>query len=188
MTTRTHGWQDVYQAARADSVAAALSTLHARFGPPTAGPGGHVISACRSTVDDDLLGREGLVASSTECRAGRDFAEGLAWLRLGLSERLLDECVAYLAPRTTGGTALLELQMVRGDLADAGAEQMEVRATLVGAPAPEDLPGIHRRLTEADRVLLRLLGASGFLAGGPGGRAVVSELLADIYLDREDLS
>jgi hypothetical protein len=45
-----------------------------------------------------------------------------------------------------------------------------------------DLPWLHDRLTDVDRLLLRLLGASGFLADGPGRRAAVAELLSDTYV------
>ena len=44
---------------------------------------------------------------------------------------------------------------------------------------------LHRRLTLADRDLIRLLGGSGF-ASEPGRCAMVSELLADVYLGHRD--
>jgi hypothetical protein len=40
---------------------------------------------------------------------------------------------------------------------------------------------LHSQLTSADRALVKLLGASGYLAGGPGQAAHVSELLAEAY-------
>ena len=53
----------------------------------------------------------------------------------------------------------------------------------MNSPAPPLAGYVHARLTQADRTTLRLLGASGFLADGPGQVAYLSELLADAYLD-----
>ncbi len=88
----------------------------------------------------------------------------------------------YLAARTVGSERLLDQQLVRADLADAGTDLAELRALLTG-PVPADLTWVHRRLTAIDRTLLRLLGASGFLAAGPGRRAAIAELLADVYTE-----
>jgi hypothetical protein len=78
---------------------------------------------------------------------------------------------------------LLDQQLVRGDLADAATAHEELAVLLEGAPPdPADLPWLHRRLTRVDRLLLRLLGAGGFLAGGPGQRAAASELVSDAYV------
>ncbi|MBV2154724.1 hypothetical protein [Kitasatospora sp. SUK 42] len=126
---------------------------------------------------------------------------GLAWLRLGNSERLREACVAYLATRKVEGTSLLLQQLVKGALADALIEQLEIEGVLdyltedaeeTGpdgcsplAPAlPLDPPALARlqaQITEVDRALLRLLGAYGFTAEGPGQAAYASELLADVY-------
>jgi alkylation response protein AidB-like acyl-CoA dehydrogenase len=104
----------------------------------------------------------------------------LGRLRLGLSEWLLDQAIAHLRGRTTGGAPLIRQQLVRGHLADVAIIQQEVLG-LLAAEAPGAYP--HDRLTEADRVTLRLLGASGFLSDGPGRLAYLSELLADAYLE-----
>lgn len=109
---------------------------------------------------------------------------GLGWLRLGLSERLLDTCVRYLGDRVTGESTLLRQQLVQGAVADVLVEHLEVRAVLAsGAGDPTHL---QDQLTRADRALLRLLGASGFLAGGPGTTAHLSELLAEAHRRREE--
>jgi hypothetical protein len=108
---------------------------------------------------------------------------GLAALRLDLSSALLSRCVSYASRRRSGDAPLLAQQLVMGALAEALAEQLTVRAVLDGGRADERLlADAHRRVTAADRRLLPLLGASGFLADGPGQTAYVSELLADAAL------
>ncbi|MFC7545964.1 hypothetical protein [Plantactinospora sp. GCM10030261] len=110
----------------------------------------------------------------------RATALALAWLRLGLSERLLDDCLGYLDGRTTGGEPLLGQQLVKGELAEIRMDHLEVAAVLDGAaPGDAHVQDAHRRITTTDRTLLRLLGASGFVHDGPGRTAYASELLAD---------
>lgn len=115
---------------------------------------------------------------------------GLTWLRLGLSEGLRDACVRYLAHRATGNSVLLQQQLVKGALADALIEQLEIRAVLGGADSLTDpaLRHLHAQLTRTGRGLLPLLGASGYLTGGVGQVADLSELLADVYLTRAEQS
>ncbi len=113
---------------------------------------------------------------------GTAWALGLAWLRLGLSEGLRDACVRYLAGRSAGDSPLLQQQLVKGAIADVLIEQLEVRAVLTGTESTTTrLAHLQEQITLADRTLLRLLGASGFLAGGPGEVAHLSELLAEAY-------
>jgi hypothetical protein len=191
-------------------LATALGALYAGLGPGVlpCGPGGHAVvprelavSADRvwcagtvsardwpaeSVVPHGLAGAAGLVCLRIPVPApacgGGELVAGLARLRLDLSRRLLDDCVDYLAGRSTGGAALLDQQLVRGDLADAGTAHEELSAVLDGT-APVDVLGwVHGRVTAVDRMLLRLLGASSFVADGPGGRHAVSELLADVYV------
>ena len=111
---------------------------------------------------------------------------GLVWVRLGLSEALRDSCVQYLRGRRSGDSTLLQQQLVKGALADALAEQLEIRAVLA-ATRPDDVTpllvnGLNAQVTRTDRALLRLLGATSMLLGGPGEVAHVSELVADAYL------
>jgi alkylation response protein AidB-like acyl-CoA dehydrogenase len=122
-------------------------------------------------------------------RRSAGWALGLVWLRLGLSDGLREQCVRYLSKRTAGNTALLQQQLVKGAVADALAEQLEVRAVLTGVA--DDLPDgrieqLHAQITRADRGLVRLLGASGYLTGGAGQVADTSELLAEAYLRPEE--
>lgn len=125
--------------------------------------------------------------------ASRDWNTGLAWLRLGTSERLRDACIAYLAAREAEGTSLLMQQMVKGALADVLIDHLEIEGVLdeladgtgpldLREPMDEDaLSRLQAQITDADRTLLRLLGAHGFTADGPGMTAHASELLADAY-------
>ncbi|OXM65514.1 hypothetical protein CF165_22870 [Amycolatopsis vastitatis] len=118
---------------------------------------------------------------------GELWRSGLVWLRLGLSEGLLDHCVGYLGGRRCGDTTLLRQQMVMGSVADVLIEHQEAGAVLAefegaGLPLPEaTATHLQRQLTSAGRTLLRLLGASGFVAGGPGETAYLSELLAEAH-------
>lgn len=109
---------------------------------------------------------------------------GLAWLRLGLSGRLLGESVGYLGERKADATPLLHQQLIRGALADVLIARMEIEAML-SAQATADtrtMAGLHDQITAADRETRRLLGASGFTAAGAGRLACLSELLADAYI------
>jgi hypothetical protein len=110
---------------------------------------------------------------------------GLVWLRFGLSEGLLDTCVRYLGGRASRGTTLLRQQLVKGSIAEVLIEHLEIRAVLSEAgnerPSPATIAHLQQQISHTDRKLLRLLGASGFLAGGPGEVAHLSELLADSH-------
>lgn len=115
---------------------------------------------------------------------GGQAGPGPVWLRLGLSQGLLDQCLGYLGERRGGEETLLRKQMVQDNLAQAVTGQLEIEADLVAAG--DVLPAVqaaylHTRLSDVDRQLLRLLGASSYLAGGPGEVADVSELLAGVY-------
>ncbi|GFJ86746.1 hypothetical protein [Phytohabitans rumicis] len=109
----------------------------------------------------------------------------LARLRLGLSQALLDATVTHLRERRAGDVPLLLQQLVKGALADAVTEQLEMCCVLAapasGEPAGAALVDLHRQITLTDRMLLRLLGASGFTLDGPGRTVHASELLADVW-------
>jgi hypothetical protein len=136
-----------------------------------------------------LMLRHGAVARAGERLVdGAGWALGLVWLRLGLSEGLREQCVRYLSKRTAGNTALLQQQLVKGAIADALAEQLEVRAALTGVIELPDgrIDQLQAQITAADRGLVRLLGASGYLTGSAGQVADTSELLAEAYLRPEE--
>jgi hypothetical protein len=126
------------------------------------------------------------VAAGEGCAVHHDtWLAGLAWLRLGLSEALRRCCMSYLGRRRTGATAtLLQQQMVKGSVADAVSAHLEVHAVLREFDAIQTsgmAERLHGVLTGADRTLVRLLGASGYVTGGEGETMNVSELLADAY-------
>ncbi|WP_304452946.1 acyl-CoA dehydrogenase family protein [Nocardiopsis sp. YSL2] len=111
---------------------------------------------------------------------------GVAAIRLGLSLWLRDQAVARLRGRKVGGTALVYQQLVRDDLARAATEQAMAESLLTGPTEHSDALATvraSRHITAADRRVLRLFGASGFLSDGPGQVAYLSELMADAYLE-----
>ena len=188
----TATWLRCHDTARAEGMAPALAALHAALpaGAPVFGAGGAAVLPAGPVAGDVLVVRTAelpggpVVLVLTHRLAGRPdpiLATGSVWLRLGLSGALLDTGLAYLGGRRSGDTTLLRRQMVQGAVAEALTGQLEVRAFLTAHdadPAPDALAYLHRRLTDTDRVLLRLLGAAGFVRGGAGEAADVSELLA----------
>lgn len=193
------------------TVAADLAAFHLRFagaGGALAGPGGHALvpvslldslrhlrtaggdvphgagttTVTVLTVPDDIA----VVRLSTPPGPGvwpeTAAVTELARLRQDWSRRLLRHVLEHLSPRTTGGKPLLDQQLVLAPLADAFIGQEETTTVLSAAEATEDeLALVHDRITEVGRTLLRLLGAHGFTADGPGRTAHVSELLAHVY-------
>jgi hypothetical protein len=178
------------------------------------GPGGHAVvpaeiaaAADRVWLDDKVSSRaDGTerVLSNPDAAGGplvllhhvpggdavpvdsRDgWERGLVWLRLGLSEGLLDTCVGYLGGRASGESTLLHQQMVKGSIAEVLIETLAVHAALADEESAGSTAGqltdMQEQITQADRALLRLLGASGFIMGGPGEAAYLSELLAEAH-------
>jgi len=201
-------WLRCHGLARDEGVAPAITLLRDAVLPGMLpyGPAGHAVLPAELAEQPDwgaCLGKFGLPggpvvvlrriadpvsASATEHQRAA-WALGLLWLRLGLSEALREGCLGYLRGRRTGDSVLLQQQLVKGVLADALSEHLEIRAVLGGAE-PGELPApavddLHDRITLTGRAQLRLLGASGFLMGGPGEVAYVSELLADAYRTEE---
>ncbi|MFI9360454.1 hypothetical protein ACIG5E_05265 [Kitasatospora sp. NPDC053057] len=222
-------WREARASARSDGLVPALTLLSRALSPgaPPCGPRGHAVvprelldeyGDLAETVDstrntggpsDAMPGLAVLRPTATERTSpGPDphtWGTGLAWLRLGHSERLREACVAYLAARKVEGTSLLLQQLVKGALADALIEQLEIGSVLdelaeeapdtEGAEGAEEpdllspsrpldaraLARLQAQITEVDRALLRLLGAYGFTSEGPGRAAYASELLADVY-------
>ncbi|MFI5649179.1 hypothetical protein [Kitasatospora sp. NPDC051705] len=209
-------WREARTSARNDGLVPALTLLSRALSPGVAprGPRGHAV------VPRELLGDlpefdeeedgdggadpvPGLAvlgpAATAPAPAGpdsHDWGTGLAWLRLGASERLREACTAYLAARQVEGTSLLLQQLVKGALADVLIDHLEIEGVLddlAEGVAPDSplapvlpldaaaLARLQAQITQADRALLRLLGAHGFTADGPGRTAYASELLADVY-------
>jgi alkylation response protein AidB-like acyl-CoA dehydrogenase len=165
---------DCRAVARTGDLPGAWAALLAATGTadPVLGPRGHGLRPAGAGWD--------LLRAAGADNRPPGWVAALGRLRLGLSEWLLDQAIAHLRDRATGGAPLIQQQLVRGNLADAVIIQQEVLGMLAA-----DVPGAypHGRLTEADRITLRLLGASGFLSDGPGQLAYLSELLADAYLE-----
>ena len=200
-TAATDEWIRYRRTARHDGLVAALSLLCETVcdGTPPRGPGGHVVApagvadADTGDVLTTLAVEDGTVIAlrSRAEPPGRSAPPRSAWalgvtcLRFGLSERLLDAVLAHLGGRSVGDAKLLHQQMVKGGVAEAVIEQLEIATMLTGV-TPGDLDdavlaGLNAQITETDRMLLRLLGAVSFLADGPGQVARVSELMADVY-------
>ncbi|MGD3112002.1 hypothetical protein [Streptomyces sp. YGL11-2] len=177
----TAPWSHCYRVARDKGLVSALTEL-----PPVSGAGGHAlvprgaVPTGAAELCSFILPDGEVVAIKGAEPADASSALGLVWLRLGLSEALRDEVMRHLH-----GRRLLRHQMVKSDIADGLLEHLEVRAALTGA-GPGDLAGaeldrLHARITTADRMLVRLLGASGYLSDGPGQTIHVSGLLADVH-------
>ncbi|MEU8890063.1 acyl-CoA dehydrogenase family protein [Streptomyces sp. NPDC048442] len=189
--------QSLGAAARASGALSAVEELYRAVpaGALLSGPAGHALvpAARLSGVPPVLpvaLEGSGLAVVRTDACAtgevppatGDVLTTALAWLRLGLSRGLFDACVDHLGRRTVHHAPLLQQQLIKGALADAATEHTAIETVLL-APVLDGatLCDLHRQLTGADRTLLRLLGAFGFTAEGPGRAALLSELIADAY-------
>lgn len=176
-------WQEYRRVAREQGVAPALKLLRTRQrnGAIAAVPAGELPAGTEILRQADLPGGAVVFARGLpDAPVGPD----LLWVRLGLSQWLLDECLRYLGERRSGEESLLRKQMIQDCLATALNGQLAVEADLLasdGAVAPARMRYLHRQLSDVDRKLLGLLGANGFLSGGPGEVADVSELLGSVH-------
>jgi hypothetical protein len=189
----------------------ALAVLYAETGPDVlhCGPRGHAVApaailkeAVHVCIDGSLrdrapdteqpfalpgwLGGVDAVRLFTGGKPCAAFRTGLTWLRFGLSRGLLDTTVAYLRSRTVAGGPVLHQQLVKGALADVLVELLAIEAALDSDPTGAALRELHDQITGTDRMLLRLLGARGFVTDGPAPGVHLSELLADAYVPAED--
>ena len=139
---------------------------------------GERLTALRTNVAAEQVGQ---AAPYEEWRIG------LAWVRLGCSEWLLERCLDYLDGRSSAGTPMLFKQLVSGRLAEARIAHLEIRvrlqALVLGEVGGQELNELSGLVTGADRKLLHLLGASGYRSDGPGQTAYVSELLGGTYFN-----
>lgn len=108
------------------------------------------------------------------------FARGLTRLHLDLLRQTLEHAIRHLEDRSAQGTTLLDRQKVRITLADVAVELRECAAFATDEPATRWR--VHLRLVDTGRSLLRLLGASGFLADGPGAALHLAEVAGNVYL------
>lgn len=115
---------------------------------------------------------------------GDQFAIGLLAMHRELLRKTLRHALCHLDGRTSGGTTLLSRQLVQGQLADV-AMALSVEEAMPPARREADPPArwrSHQRMVAAGRELVRLLGASGFLADGPAGDLYLAEVAGNVYL------
>lgn len=159
-------------------------------GGVVASPGGHVVAstAVLPEAPPGPLTRFGLAVTTgvpAEPDVAEPFARALLELHRELLSRILDDAVEHLGGRTSDGASLLARQLVQAQLADAAIRLAEIAAMPPERrdAGPADRGRTHQRLVAIGRDLLRLLGASGFLADGPAGALHVAEVLGDVYLN-----
>ncbi|GAA3226364.1 hypothetical protein GCM10020256_36760 [Streptomyces thermocoprophilus] len=110
----------------------------------------------------------------------------VAAARLGATRRLLDHAVEHLSGRTSGGEPTIRKQLVLGTVADVLTGLEALRAQLrVGADSAASVADVHDQITALDWETAKLLGASGFMADGPGRTAHVSHLVANCWTVRD---
>jgi hypothetical protein len=113
----------------------------------------------------------------------RPVGDRLLELHRTLLRRALAHTIAHLDSRFSEGTSLLARPQIQADLADVAIEIRESELPAMGPARPDRIRWAeHQRLTAAGRTLLRLLGASSMLAGGPGGDLYLMELLGNAWL------
>jgi hypothetical protein len=175
-----------------------LDALHERVAPGrlVSSPTGHVLaSAARLPgLPPDPLVLLGLgVASagpeSVSGAAADRFAAGLLDLHRELLRQTLLQVIDHLAARTSGGSSLLAKQLIQGELADIAMRIAEDEAMPAGRRAASRVARwqAHRQFVILGRRLLRLLGASGFLADGPAASLHLAEVAGSVYLHPADL-
>ncbi|MEU8180122.1 hypothetical protein AB0B85_01795 [Micromonospora sp. NPDC049044] len=185
-------YEPVFRAAEQDGIVPALRALSVLMEaePPAHRDGGVAASVIGGVPGVPPLAGFTLPGGAVSFGRGAPFLApdrwrlGLLWLRLGSSAGRRRTCVRWLASRRSGGGDLLRFQMIKGQLADVLVEHQEIAAALDGISlSPAMTLHLHDRITAADRAVLGLFGAAGFLRDGPGGEAHVSELLADVYAE-----
>lgn len=174
------------------SYPALLDALHERCGSGslTASPGEYVLasSARLSDAADSPLQRFGLACSvagsATEPGAADGFAVGLLALHRDLLRRVLRHAMSHLDARESDGASLQSRQLVQGQFADiAMALSTEEAMPPTRREAdPSARWRSHQRMVAASRELVRLLGASGFLADSPAADLYLAEVAGNVYL------
>lgn len=173
------------RAAHADGLAAGLALVLDGV-DPAAAPG-------RFAAVVSPLGEITYVESEPQKSSNRtDLNETCAHLvnvRLGVTRRLLDYAVERLAGRFVGGEPTIRKQLVLGTVADA-VTAVEALRQLSQPPYPSAaaLADAHDQITGLDWEIIKLLGASGFVAGGPADQVRLSELVANCWVPREGVS
>lgn len=188
--------QHIHDIARDEGLITGLRALTEELAPDGVpfGPAGHAVvpsgaSAAAParrlltiTIEADAVNA---VQATTYDPTPADWLLGVSWLRLGASRQLLRQATDHVTERTVGTERLIQQQMIKGMIAEALTEQLTAEALLDGGTDPAVLVEANARIQTADRMLLRLLGASGFQSGLPSHTCWVSELLADAYIGYE---
>jgi hypothetical protein len=175
-----------------------LDALHrlAAAGRLVSSPTGHILASPAVLPDapPGPLTRFGLAVAEAGPEsafgsggAADRFAVGLLDLHRDLLVQVLHHAMLHLGARTSGGTTLLSKQLVQGELADIAMRISEDDAM------PDERRHLdpharwrtHQRLIHCGRRLMRLLGASGFMADGPGGALHLAEVTGNVYLHPE---
>jgi hypothetical protein len=115
------------------------------------------------------------------------FADGLHALHCTVVRRALARTVDHLGPRTSEGTSLLARSLIQAELAGVAIEIEECQAAPEAACSPDQRArwACDQRLTDAGRVLLRLLGAISMLLDGPAADLYLAEVAGNVYLQPE---
>ncbi len=112
------------------------------------------------------------------------FADGLLDLHHQLLRGALRHALGHLDGRTSGGTTLLNKQLVQGQLADVAQCLSEDGAMPLRRRQGDRAARwrTHQRLADAASHLLMLLGASGFLACAPATDLHLAVVTGNVYL------
>ncbi|MGH8883213.1 MAG: acyl-CoA dehydrogenase family protein [Stackebrandtia sp.] len=142
--------------------------------------------------DDHPLHRFGLAVGGADPsmarpdpRARERFAAGLVDLHLRLLRAVLAHALSHLDNRTSEGATLLARQQVQAELADVATDIWECSTLAELTQSSRARWQTHLRMVATGRALLRLFGASGFLADGPGRELHLAELAGNVYLHPE---
>jgi hypothetical protein len=126
----------------------------------------------------------GSVSADRTAQAVRRFARGLLDLHHELLEHALRQVMRQLGARTSGGTTLLAKELIQAQLAEIAMRLSEDKEMLAGLRDADPWAGWHTHLRQVavGRGLLRLSGASGFLADGLGRDLHLAEVTGNVYL------
>lgn len=177
---------------------AMLDALHVQAARShlVASPTGHVMASPQRLADapHGPLHRLGLAvmeagpdAAFGEGRAADRFATSLLDLHRELLRQVLTQVIGHLGGRSSAGSTLLSMQMIAGQLADI-ALAVNADEAVPAERRDQDRHArwrSHLRLVAAGRQLVKLFGASGFLADGPGAALYLAEVTGNVYLHPE---
>ena len=173
----------------------ALDALHRHVaqGRLVASRSGHVLASADAIpgAPRGPLSRFGLavsaggsVSADWTAQAVRRFARGLLDLHHELLEHALRQVMRQLGARTSGGTTLLAKELIQAQLAEIAMRLSEDKEMLAGLRDADPWASWHTHLRQVavGRGLLRLSGASGFLADGLGRDLHLAEVTGNVYL------